>query len=104
MKTVPPCIHSFVRAVTKVTGVRCVVAEEGEQDTVHLTTFADPLTEEARARVYAIEAETIKANSDYVFDFHLRRADEAKATGGTPAGIAGAHYFAVWGGIDADQG
>src|SRR5437867_2395722 len=51
LKPAPPCIHSFVRAVARVPGVKCVIVEEEEQNTVHVTTFAAPLTDDVRERV-----------------------------------------------------
>ena len=98
-KSVPPCVHGFVKTVAKVAGVRCVVVEEGENNTIHITTFAEPLTEECREAVYAIEADLVQGNPNLMFDFHLRDADGSR---NIAAAISGKHYFAIWGGVDAD--
>jgi len=95
----PPFVSTFVRAVAKVPGVKCIVVEDSENHrTVHVTVFVDPLTEDARSAVYAIERDTIDANPNLAFDFHVRRADET--SGKTPALAASDYYFVVWGAID----
>lgn len=92
-----PAVIEFVRRVSQVTGVRCVVAEP-EDGAIHLTTFASPLTEETQDAVFAIEASTIDSFLDLLFDFHLR--DAAANAGGTPVPVAGECF--VWGSLDAD--
>jgi hypothetical protein len=92
--TAPACVHSFVRAVARIPEVKCVVVEDGEGRTVHITTFVEGLTEEKRNEIYAVEAETIHANPNLVFDFHVRAAEEVS---GNLASISGKHYYAIWG-------
>lgn len=92
-----PAVIEFVRRVTQVAGVRCVVAEP-EDGAIHLTTFAAPLTEETQDAIFAIEASTIDSYLDLLFDFHLR--DAAANLGGTPVSVAGECF--VWGSLDAD--
>lgn len=94
----PPCVHDFVRAAAKIKGVQCIVVEEGDLRTVHITTFAEPLTEEVEAEIYKAEVDLILANPNLRFDFHSRRAAEAK--GGLKLS-AGQHYFGIWGSLDA---
>ena len=96
----PACIHSFVRAVARIPEVKCVVIEDGEGHTVHITTFVEGLTEEKRREIYAVEAETIYTNPNLVFDFHVRVAEEVS---GNLASISGKHYYAIWGELDAQR-
>jgi hypothetical protein len=98
--TPPACVHSFVRAVAIIPEVKCVVVEDGEGHTVHITTFVEGLTEEKRREIYAVEAETIYANPNLVFDFHVRVAEEVS---GNLASISGKHYYAIWGELDAQR-
>ena len=98
-KPVPPCIHDFVTAVAGISGVQCVIVEDGEQDTIHVTTFARSITDALREAVYALEVETIRRNPNLAFDFHLRSSD---GTHDTSSLVSGKHYFAIWGGINAD--
>jgi len=98
--TAPACVHSFVRAVARIPGVKCVVVEDGEGRTVHITTFVEGLTEDKRTEIYGIEAETIYANPNLVFDFHVRVAEEVS---GSLASISGKHYYAIWGELDAQR-
>jgi hypothetical protein len=70
------------------------VVEEGEGRTVHITTFVEGLTEDKRTEIYEIEAETIHANPNLVFDFHVRVAEEVS---GNLASISSKHYYAIWG-------
>ncbi len=94
----PPAASDFVRAVAAVPGVKCAVVEQIDNNVIHITTFAEPLTEEARERIYSIEAETIQCNPNSVFDFHVRSAKDV-----TGDFARGKHYFAVWGEISADH-
>lgn len=96
---VPDCVHSFVKSVAKIPKVKCVVIEDGEAGTIHITTFVESATEEVRNQIYAVEADTIHANPNLVFDFHTRRVEEVS---GHPACIAGKHYYAIWGELDAE--
>lgn len=96
--TAPACVHSFVRTVAQIPDVKCVVVEDGEGHTVHITTFVEALTEEKRNQIYAVEADTIHANPNLVFDFHVRQAEEVS---GNLASISGKHYYAIWGELDA---
>jgi hypothetical protein len=96
----PPYVHSFVSAVAAIPGIKCVVAEYGEQGAVSITTFAETLTEEKRSRIYAVEVETIRANPKVVFDFHVRVAEEVSGSVGF---VSGKHYFAIWGELDAQR-
>ena len=98
--TAPACVHSFVRAVARIPGVKWVVVEDGEGRTVHITTFVEGLTEDKRTEIYGIEAETIHANPNLVFDFHVRVAEEVS---GNLASISGKHYYAIWGELDAQR-
>jgi hypothetical protein len=98
--TAPACVHSFVRAVARIPEVKCVVVEDGEGHTVRITTFVERLTEEKRREIYAVEAETIYANPNLVFDFHVRVAEEVS---GNLASISGKHYYAIWGELDAQR-
>jgi hypothetical protein len=97
---VPDCVHSFVKSVAKIPTVKCVIVEDGEAGTVHITTFVENPNEEIRNKIYAVEAETIQANPNLVFDFHTRRAEEVS---GNPASIAGKHYYAIWCELDAER-
>ena len=93
-----PAILEFVEKVKQIDGVRCIIIEDVDGQIIHFTTFADPMTEELRDKVYAAEAATIRAYPDLVFDFHLRIASET--TGSAPMPIPGQRFFAVWGGLD----
>lgn len=93
-----PSVIEFVRRVSQVAGVRCVVAEP-EDGAIHLTTFAHPLTEEVSDAVIAIEAHTIDSGPDFLFDFHLR--DSADTLGGTPEAVRGERF--VWGSLDENS-
>jgi len=95
-------VEQFVQNVANVKGVKCIAVEEAEGQIVHFTTFADPVSEQSRAEIYAIEAATIDAFPDLVFDFHLRLASEAE--GGTPIPIPGQRFFAVWGDLHENAG
>jgi hypothetical protein len=98
VRPVPDCVHAFVRAAAKIAGVRCVVVEDGEANSIHITTFLERLSDDHRQQVYEIEGATIRDNPTAVFDFHVRHAEEAS---GSLASIAGKHYYAVWGDLDA---
>jgi hypothetical protein len=98
--SVPTPVHAFVRSVAKIPMVKCVVVEDGEGGSVHITTFVDGLTDELRNEIYAVEIETIQENPNQIFDFHVRRAEEVS---GSPASISGKHYYAIWGDLDADR-
>jgi hypothetical protein len=93
-----PSISEFVRKAALVAGVRCIVVEDVDEKIIHLTTFADPVTEETQRSIYAIEAATIDAYPDLVFDFHLRVASETES--GTPIAVPGQRFFAIWGNLD----
>jgi hypothetical protein len=97
---VPACVHSFVKAVAQVPAVKCVVIEDADSDSIHITTFVENITDAVRNQIYSVEAETIHANPNAVFDFHVRRAEEVL---GSPASIAGKHYYAIWGELDAER-
>jgi hypothetical protein len=97
-RSVPDCVHAFVRSVAKIAGVRCVVVEDGEANSIHITTFLERLSDDLRQQVYEIEGTTIRENPSAVFDFHVRGAEEVS---GSLASIAGKHYYAVWGELDA---
>jgi hypothetical protein len=94
-------ITEFVNKVSKVQGVRCIVVEDVDERIIHFTTFADPLTEQTRDVIYAIEASVVDSYPDLVFDFHLR--DSSETIGGTPTAIPGQRFFAVWGGLDENS-
>lgn len=96
----PACVHSFVSAVAGIPGVKCVVAEDGEHGTVHITTFVEALSEEKRKSIYAVEVETIRANPKLIFDFHVRVAEDVSGSLGF---ISGKHYYAIWGELDAQR-
>jgi hypothetical protein len=97
-RPVPAELLRFVHAVTGIEGVRCVVIEEFSEASLHITTFADPMTEDLRDRVYDAEIAAIEAAPALALDFHLRRADEVHS--GTPSSVTGQHIFAVWGTLD----
>ena len=97
-RVAPTCVHEFVKAVAKIPGVRCVVVEDAEGRAVHITSFVANLSDKIRESIYAIEGETILTNPNLTFDFHVRRAEEVS---GSPAGISGKHYYAIWGDLDA---
>jgi hypothetical protein len=92
-----PAVIDFVRRVSQIPEVRCVVAEP-EDGAIHLTTFASPLTEATQDAIFAIEASTIDSYLDQLFDFHLR--DAAANLDGTPVRVAGECF--VWGSLDAN--
>jgi hypothetical protein len=96
----PVCVHSFVRAVAGIPGVKCVVAEDAEGGVVHITTFVEALTDEKRRSIYAVEVETIRANPKLIFDFHVRVAEEVSGNLGF---ISGKYYYAIWGELDAQR-
>jgi hypothetical protein len=101
LSTLPPCVHEFVRTVANIPGVQCIVAEEAEHRTVHLSTFADPLTEETERLIYQAEMDLIFSNPNLRFDFHTRRASEAKGELNLSARQHYFGYFGVWGSLDA---
>jgi len=68
-----PAIHEFIGRVWEIDGVRRVIAEP-EEGAIHLTTFATPLTDDARNAIYDVEMDTIDSYPDQLFDFHLRDA------------------------------
>lgn len=76
------------------------MVEDGEGRTVRITTFVEGLTQDKRTEIYGIEAETIYANPNLLFDFHLRQAEEVS---GNLASISGKHYYAIWGELDAQR-
>lgn len=92
-----PAVLEFIRRVSQIDGVRCVVAEP-EEGAIHLTTFATPLTDEKCEAIYAVEAETIDSFPGFLFDFHL--SDAADFAGGAIEPIVGGF---VWGSLDADS-
>lgn len=98
VQTAPVCVHSFVKAVARIPKVKCVIVEDGEGHTVHITTFVEHPTDEIRNEIYTVEVETIRENPNLVFDFHVRHAEEVS---GSPASISGKHYYAIWGDLDA---
>jgi hypothetical protein len=98
----PPSVSKFTQLVAEIDGVRCIVAEDAEGQIIHITTFANPLTDKSREAVYAAEASIIESHPDQVFDFHLR--DAAQTETGTPIPIPGQHFFAVWGALDEESG
>jgi hypothetical protein len=93
-----PAINDFVKRASGIDGVRCLVVEEVDEKIVHLTTFADPVTEEVQQAVYAVEAAIIDTYPESVFDFHLRVASETES--GTPVPVPGQRFFAIWGNLD----
>jgi hypothetical protein len=94
----PQCATDFIKAVAQLPGVQCIIAEEGESGTIHVTTFAEPLNPELEKRIYDAEYNAISSNPGRQFDFHTRRVSEAK---GRLSLSAGQHYFGVWGSLDA---
>jgi hypothetical protein len=92
-----PAVHEFIRRVSAIEGVRCVVAEP-EEDAIHLTTFATPLTEDIEDAIIAVEAWTIDSFPDFLFDFHV--FDAARNIGEAPESVPGECF--VWGSLDAD--
>jgi hypothetical protein len=71
-----PWVGEFVRPASRIENVCCVVVEDASDGVVHRTTFADPLSENTRDAIYAIEARTIDLHPDLLFDFHLRNSSE----------------------------
>jgi len=98
--SVPSAVHAFVRSVAKIPRVKCVVVEDGEGRSVHITTFVEQVTDELRKNIYAVEVNTIQENPNHVFDFHVRNANEVS---GKPESISGKHYYAIWGELDAER-
>jgi hypothetical protein len=98
----PPAVSKFTEMVAEIDGVRCIVAEDAEGQIIHITTFADPLTDKTRDAVYAAEASVIQSYPEQVFDFHLR--DAAQTETGTPIPIPGQRFFAIWGALDEESG
>ena len=97
--SVPPFVSDFVRSVAEIEGVRCIVAEDAaDEQTVHFTTFAQPVTDHLREAVYAVEQKVIEDYPDVIFDFHLR--DASRTITGTPVLVPGQRFFAVWGSLD----
>jgi hypothetical protein len=94
-----PAIEQFVKKAAKIPGIKCMVIEEAEGQIVHVSTFAEPVNDELRDAIYSLEAATINAFPDIVFDFHLRLASEVD--GGTPIPVPGQRYYAVWGQVNA---
>ncbi len=92
-----PAINEFVTKASQVAGIQCIVVEDVDGQIFHVTTFAEPFTEDARSAIYEIEAQTIRAFPTIIFDFHLRRASETE--GGTPTPVPGQNFFAVWGSL-----
>jgi len=74
-----PAVLEFIRRVSQIEGVRCVVAEP-EEDAIHLTTFASGLREKDRETIYDLECDLIDLYPDMLFDFHLRDADRNLGT------------------------
>jgi hypothetical protein len=100
--TVPAYIHDFAKTVSQIENVCRVIAEEGEDGrSIHVTTFANDLTDEIRTRIYDVEANFIEQHPDVIFDFHLRREEEAT---GAAVPVAAKYYYAVWGFRDANTG
>jgi len=98
-RPVPRYLHDFVNAVRKIDGVKCVIAEDGEDSvSVHISTFAERIDDQLRDHVYEAEADAIERNDKVMFDFHLRRIeDAAPATAGSTR-----HVFMIWGALDAN--
>jgi hypothetical protein len=92
-----PAVLEFIRRVSQIDGIRCVVAEP-EDGAIHLTTFATPLSEEILDAIIEIEAATIDSFPDQLFDFHVR--DAARNIGEAPESVPGECF--VWGSLDAD--
>ena len=92
-----PAILEFIRRISRIEGVRCVVAEP-EDGAIHLTTFATPLGEEIEEAIFTVEAATIDDFPDFLFDFHL--SDAADYAGGTIESIPGECF--VWGSLNAE--
>ena len=93
-----PAVLDFIRRVSTIDGVRCVVAEP-EDGAIHLTTFATPLSDEKCESIFSVEAETIDSFRDFLFDFHLK--DAADFAGGTIEPMLGQCF--VWGSLDANS-
>ena len=92
-----PAVLEFIRRVSKIDGVRCVVAEP-EDGAIHLTTFATPLSDEIVDAIIDVEATTIDSFPDQLFDFHV--FDAARNVGEAPESVPGECF--VWGSLDAD--
>ena len=98
-----PAIAEFANRVLSVKGVRCIVAEivEDEEEVIHITTFAQGLSDATCKSVYALEGELIDSAPNLLFDFHLRKvADEI---GGTPEPSGAELAFALWGSLDENS-
>jgi len=90
----PPYVHDFARRAAAISNVKYVIAETGEDGmSVHITTFAERLTDEVRAQIYRLESAMITENPHVAFDFHLRRQEEAH---GSPTQVTGKYYYAIW--------
>jgi hypothetical protein len=97
-----PSISDFAQTLAGIDGIRCIVVEDTEGQIIHFTSFASPMADELRKRVYAAEASLIDRYPSQIFDFHLRSADDT--VGGSPVPTPGEHFFVIWGNLDEDSG
>ncbi len=94
----PAALDTFIAKTAKLEGVKCIVAEqiEGEQ-TIRVTTFVDPLTDETHTVLYLYEAELIAACQNQPFEFCLVEAGAGELT--TPKPSPNSRLFILWGGL-----
>jgi hypothetical protein len=96
----PPHVHEFARLVAEIPNVKGVIAEQGEDGTsIHVTTFAENLSEDVRKRIYMTESDLMLRHPNFIFDFHLRREEDVR---GVPLPISGKFYYAIWRFPDAE--
>ena len=98
-QSLAPSVAEFINRIGRIENVRCVVVDNGDR-VIEITTFAEPLTEETRDAVYAVEVGMIDDFPELVFDFHLRDASDLQ--GVPPDKIPG--VVAVWGSPDENSG
>lgn len=69
-------LDQMIKALSGVLPVIAIIAEPIEDhQALHITVFADTLTDDVRDAIYSAELAIIDEHKDMAFDFHVRQAD-----------------------------
>jgi hypothetical protein len=69
-------LDRLVTALSSVSAVIAIIADPIEDHkAIHITVFADKLTDDVRDTIYSAELAIIDEHKDMVFDFHVREAE-----------------------------
>ncbi len=75
-------------------GIIAILAEWGEGNERHITTFMDRREKALEGKIYELEAELIEKYKDRVFDFHVRPVPRNSA--GKPELPEGPYFLLTW--------